>query len=276
MNSNDLAGFNRSLILFGCGNMTSAMLGQWLAHGLEPANINVVRPSGKPVGANIRVVTHASAAGPAADFVLIGLKPQQLAAASADIATLVGPHTVVMSILAGVTVDDLRTRFPNARARLRVMPNMPVRTGRGVVGLAGSVNKPDARAEIDRLMAPLGLIHWIEDESQFDALTALTGSGPAFVYRFVDAMRAGAERLGFDSETALKLARATLDGAAAELANPSTTPADLATRVASRGGMTQAGLDVLDDDSRLASLMTETLRAARDRGKELAALARDS
>jgi pyrroline-5-carboxylate reductase len=270
-----LSRFGQHIVLFGCGNMASAMLGRWLDAGLDPAQVTAIRPSGEPVGDGVKVVTTAAAAPVHPAILMIGVKPQMLGEVAEDIASLIGPDTIVLSILAGVTIDDLRARFPAAAARMRVMPNMPVRTGKGVVGLAGAEGKPAPRKTITRLMAPLGHVEWIEDESLFDALTALTGSGPAFIYRFVDAMRAGAERLGFDEPTALRLARATLAGAAAQLAVSDLTPTELAAQVASRGGMTQAGLDVLDEDARLASLMTETLRAARARGRELAALARE-
>lgn len=270
-----LSRFGQRIVLFGCGNMAGAMLGRWLVAGLDPALVTAIRPSGEAVGKNVRVVATPDEAQANPDILMIGVKPQMLGALADDIASLVGPDTIILSILAGVTIEDLRTRFAAGAARMRVMPNMPVRTGMGVVGLAGAEGKDKPRDTITRLMSPLGHLEWIEDEAQFDALTALTGSGPAFVYRFVDAMRAGGERLGFDTDTALRLARATLAGAAAQLAESELTPTELAAQVASRGGMTQAGLDVLDEDARLASLMTDTLRAARARGRELAALARE-
>jgi len=273
--THDLSRFGRRIVLFGCGNMAGAMLGRWLECGLDPASITAIRPSGESVGEGVRVVATPDKAEGNPDILMIGVKPQLLAEVADAIAALIGPDTIVLSILAGMTIDDLRTRFPDAAARLRVMPNMPVRTGQGVVGLAGAEGKDAARAAIATLMAPLGHVEWIDDESLFDALTALTGSGPAFFYRFVDAMRAGGERLGFDTETALRLARATLASAAAQIAKSDLTPTELAAQVASRGGMTQAGLDVLDEDARLTSLITETLRAARARGKELAARARE-
>lgn len=269
-----LSRFGQRIVLFGCGNMASAMLGRWLEAGLDPAQVTAVRPSGTAVGEGVKVVTTHADVPTNPDILMIGVKPQMLGDLADDIASLVGPDTIVLSILAGVTIEDLRARFAGGAARMRVMPNMPVRTGQGVVGLAGADGKDSARDTITRLMTPLGHVEWIEEEAQFDALTALTGSGPAFVYRFVDAMRAGGERLGFDTDTALRLARATLAGAAAQLAQTDLTPTELAAQVASRGGMTQAGLDVLDEDARLASLMTDTLRAARARGRELAALAR--
>lgn len=270
-----LSRFGQRIVLFGCGNMAGAMLGRWTEAGLDPALVTAIRPSGVAVGKGVRVVTTPAGTQANPDILMIGVKPQMLGELADDIAALVGPDTTVLSILAGVTTEDLRARFPQATARMRVMPNMPVRTGKGVVGLAGAEGKDAPRDTITRLMTPLGHVEWIEDEAQFDALTALTGSGPAFIYRFVDAMRAGGERLGFDTDTALRLARATLAGAAAQLADSDLSPTELAAQVASRGGMTQAGLDVLDEDARLASLMTETLRAARARGRELAVLARE-
>jgi pyrroline-5-carboxylate reductase len=147
------------------------------------------------------------------------------------------------------------------------MPNLPVRTGDGVV-LAYS-DRGDL-GEIASLLAPLGLVETLDAETDFDLGTALTGCGPAYVYRFIDALATSAVRLGLPADQAARLALQTVAGAAVTAAHADRPPAALADAVASAGGMTRLGLDVLDADERLLALLADTLRAARDRGAELA------
>ena len=267
-----LSAFDGDIVIFGAGKMAGAMLHRWLDAGLDPARITAVRKSGAPVADGVTTVADAGALPPRA-VLMIGVKPQQFPALLPAIEPLAGPETLVLSILAGVTLDDLHAALPRARAHVRLMPNMPVAEGRGVIVRAGAVDAQDA-ARLDALLAPLGHVHTLDNEAGFDLVTALTGCGPAFVYRFVGALAGAATRLGLDPADADRLARATVAGAAASLAESPDTPNALADAVASPGGMTQAGLDVLDDDGRLATLLAETLRAARERGKQLAAAAR--
>lgn len=266
------------LLLFGCGNMAGAMLSRWLERGLDPSRVSVIRPSGAAVADGVAVFTDVAAwraGGGGADTLMIGIKPQMLSGAAADIAAALDPATRVVSLLAGARIDDHRAALPTARCILRAMPNTPVRVGRGVVALAAEPSADDAdRAAVDALMAPLGTTLWLDDESQFDLVSAFTGSGPGFVYRLIDAYAAAGARLGLSRDTADAMARATFDGALALLAASDEAPADLGARVASKGGMTQAGFDVLDDDGRLIALFADTLRAARDRGAALAAATR--
>ena len=266
------------LLLFGCGNMAGAMLLRWIERGLDPARVTVIRPSAAPVADGVAVFADVAAwraAGHAADTLMIGIKPQMLNAAAEDISAALDPGTGVVSLLAGARIDDHRAVLPDARTILRAMPNTPVRVGRGVVALAAEPSVANADlAAVDALMAPLGTTLWLEDESQFDLVSAFTGSGPGFVYRLIDAYAAAGARLGLSRDAADAMARATFDGALALLAASDEAPADLAARVASKGGMTQAGFDVFDDDGRLIALFADTLRAARDRGAALAASTR--
>jgi pyrroline-5-carboxylate reductase len=256
------------MIIFGCGAMAQAMLSRWLEKGLSPNRVTAVRASGAPVSGGVTTVSDASALAPPS-ILVIGLKPQAFAALVPALLPLVGAHTRVVSIMAGITLDDLSDALPGAAAIMRVMPNMAVATGRGVVVTAmrgGDAADP----AFDALLATLGHVHAMPDETGFNLVTALTGCGPAFVYRFVQALAGAAVRLGLDAGDADRLARATVAGAAASMAQSQLSPGELADAVASPGGMTQAGLDVLDSDGRLTGLMAETLRAARDRGRELA------
>lgn len=262
------------LLLIGCGNMAGAMLARWLECGLPPYRVRVVRPSGRPVADGVEVVTALDEPIIAGTCVLIACKPQQLAQVSAQVAPWLGHGPKLLSILAGVPLARLSEAFPGATAIVRCMPNMPVRMGQGVSILYGAPDlAEDRRLAVQTLCAPLGLVEWLDDESLFDAATALSGCGPAFVYRFIDALGAAGAALGLDPEQAARMAIATVAGAALSAARSSDPPAALADAVTSKGGMSRQGLDVLDKDGRIVKLLVETLRAARDRGAELTALA---
>jgi pyrroline-5-carboxylate reductase len=204
--------------------------------------------------------------------VLLGVKPQSLD----EVAPVLAPATagaVVLSILAGGEVATLAARFPQGAAWVRVMPNLAAAIGKSPVALAQRGLDPAGQARITALMAPLGTPEWI-DEDKFDAVTALAGSGPAFVYRFIDALAQAGAGLGLPEAQAERLALAMVEGAGLLAARAGVSPGELARRVASPGGTTQAGLDVLDAGQALAGLVTATLTAARDRGVEMAAASR--
>jgi pyrroline-5-carboxylate reductase len=263
------------LLLIGCGNMAGAMLARWLDCGLPPYRVQVVRPSGKPVAPGVEVTTSLKEHIVAGTCVLLGCKPQQLAQVAAEVGPFLSQQHKLASILAGVPLAQLIEAFPNAMGIVRCMPNMAVRTGQGVSLLYGGSDLPvDRRENVQELCEPLGLVEWLEDEALFDAATALSGCGPAFVYRFIDALSTAGARLGLDPAMAARMARATVAGAGISAAQSDRSPAEMADAVASKGGMTRQGLDVLDHDAALNALVERTLRAARDRGAELARLAK--
>jgi pyrroline-5-carboxylate reductase len=175
----------------------------------------------------------------------------------------------VLSILAGVELATLARLFPGTAGHVRIMPNLAAAIGKSPVALAARGLDEAACAQITAVMEPLGTPLWV-DEDLFDAVTALTGSGPAFVYRFIDALAAAGKDLGLEASQAQKLALAMTEGAALLAAGSPDAPGELADRVASPGGTTRAGLDVLDADGALARLVNATLRAARDRSAEMA------
>ena len=259
------------LFLVGCGNMAGQMLFRWLDCGLDPARVTVLRPSGKPVADGVRVVTAYPATLPEGATVLLGMKPYQLGDVAASLAPLVRADTRILSILAGTPLAQLRRQMPGARDLVRAMPNLPVGIGQGVTALyADAMISAEGRAAAESLMRPLGLAEWIADEGQFNEVTALSGCGPAFLFRFVDAFARAGEALGLSAEQSARMALATVQGAANMAAQAQESPAILADRVASPGGMTRQGLNVLDADDRLLALLTDTLVAARDRGEEMA------
>ncbi|HMP43460.1 MAG TPA: pyrroline-5-carboxylate reductase [Sphingopyxis sp.] len=268
-----LGKFPGRLLLVGCGNMAGAMLGRWLAAGLDPAQVSIVDPFAAPRDG---IAQHASladwqAAGGRADWIMLGMKPQQLGEVAEALAPAIG-GTQLLSILAGVSLADLAARFPGAKAHVRILPNLPARIGAGVSAVA-RLGEADDKA-VAALLKPLGQIVPLADDAAMDLVTAFTGSGPAFVFRLIEAYAAAGERLGLSSDDALRLATATFGGATALLADSGEKPGALVAQVASKGGTTQAGLDVLDEGGQLVALMTNVLRAARDRGRELADMAR--
>lgn len=261
------------LLILGCGNMGGAMLAGWLAAGRDPADFTVVDPylAEAPAGVTLlRTLPQGRF-----DAVLLGIKPQTLDVVSVDLAPLLGPDTLLLSILAGVELDSLARRFPEAAGQVRIMPNLAAALGKSPLVLVGQGLSTELKVAVEQLLAPLGTPEWLADEALFDLATALVGSGPAFVYRFIDALAAGGAALGFAPDQAERLALAMVDGAARLAATAPDSPAELARRVTSPGGTTEAGLRVLDSDGALQRLVEATLRAARDRGAELARAARD-
>lgn len=263
-----------NILIFGCGNMGGAMLAGWLAGGLDPASVTVVDPflPAAPQGVTLlREVPQR-----AFDVVLLGVKPQVLDDVAAALSPALGQGTTLLSILAGVELVSLAARFPQAGALVRVMPNLAAAIGKSPMALFGQGLDQAGQDRITALLRPLGTPEWLAAESEFDLVTALAGCGPGFVYRFIDALASGAAALGLDPAQAQRLAVATVEGAAQLAAASEHSPAELARRVASPGGSTQKGLDVLDEDQALLRLIEATLRAARDRNAEMAAAARGS
>jgi pyrroline-5-carboxylate reductase len=261
------------LWLAGCGNMAGAMLARWLEEGVDPAHVSVIRPSGASCAEGVRV-TRDYPEDEVPAIVLLGMKPYQLDLVAPALAPILDKETILVSILAGVELASLRARFPAPRTIVRAMPNLPVRLGKGVVVLTSDSEDIAAKTLVTGLMATLGHAEWIEDENGFQLAGHLTGAGPAFLFRFTDALTAAAERLGLPYEQAQRLAIKMAEGAAALAATSEDDPETLARRVASPGGTTEAGLAVLDADRALLDLVERTLDASRARGLEMAAQAR--
>jgi pyrroline-5-carboxylate reductase len=261
--------------LVGCGNMAGAMLEGWLDAGADPAHFTVIRPSGQPVAAGVRVLTAAPESEQAA-LVLLGVKPQKLDEVAPALASRLGPDTILLSILAGVELASLRARFPGQRNIVRAMPNTPVRLRQGVTQLHARDADPDTRALVGTLFRALGAIEWFDDEALFAMAGHLSGAGPAFLFRFIDALAAAGAELGLPADQSARIAKAMVAGAGALAATADEPPARLAERVASPGGTTRAGLDILDNDAALNSLVLRTLDASRRRGLEMAQAARQA
>jgi pyrroline-5-carboxylate reductase len=258
--------------IVGCGNMGGAMLRGWLAGGLDPDCVTVIDPGNPSLPEGVKLVGDFPEGSP--DILMIAVKPQLLGLVSPKIARVLRADTRLLSIMAGVELATLRNHFAAPDTIVRVMPNTPAAIGKGVLALFSDSQDGAALACAESLMAPLGLVEWIADERQFDAVTALSGSGPAFLFRFIDALGEAGAALGLPAGQAARFAAATVEGAAALAAASSESPSKLTERVAAPGGSTRDGLDVLDHEGALVTLLTETLRASERRNAALAAAAK--
>jgi pyrroline-5-carboxylate reductase len=277
MEEDSMSDWPPSLALVGAGKMGEALLRGWLAAGLEPTRVAILEPAPSPsiqeLAARLAIPLGAarSALRPP-DVLFLAIKPQTLAAAAPDLAPLAGADTLVVSILAGKRIADLAARLPNARAFARVMPNTPAAVGRGAsAGFAGPATSARQRQWAQNLMRAVGAFDWLAEEALIDAVTAISGSGPAYVFALVEAMAEAGERIGLSADLAMKLARATVEGAG-ELMHrePGLPAAKLRENVTSPGGTTAAALAVLRAPDGLAALMTRAAAAAKRRAEELA------
>jgi pyrroline-5-carboxylate reductase len=262
-----------SLTLVGAGKMGGAMLEGWLALGLAPERITVVDPGVSPAMSALclerGIAVNPLAAAPA-EVLVLAIKPQSLAEAAAGLDRLVERETLLVSVLAGKTVANLRQALPRAGAVIRAMPNLPASIGRGATGAYASPEvTADQRAAADRLLSGIGLVEWVGTEDLVDAVTALSGSGPAYVFHLVECMAEAGQAVGLPPEAAQRLARATVAGAGELLGRSDLPAATLRENVTSPGGTTAAALQVLMGEPGLKGLMREAVAAAKRRAGEL-------
>lgn len=251
--------------LIGCGNMGGALLRGWLAQGLDPAAVTVVDPSPPEDAPGVTHHRQAPADATPARVVVLAVKPQKLAEVAASLQPLVGPETVILSVLAAPGIAALKAAFPRAAAIVRTVPNLPASIGQGITSVFAEPSSPQVADLAERLLAPLGQVLWLDDEAQCDAVTAVAGCGPAFLFRFADALIKAGQNLGLPAALATQLVEATLAGSVELMRRSDDPPGRLAARVASPGGVTLEGLKVLDQNAALDTLIARTLTAARDR-----------
>ncbi len=271
-----MANLPKSLVLVGAGKMGGAMLRGWLALGVEPGAICVLDPwAGEDMkslcaerGMRLNPPA-ASCAHP--EILVLAIKPQSLGEAAPALAPLVGPGTLVLSIMAGKTIADITARLPGAQSIVRAMPNTPAAVGRGITGVAaGPGVTPGQRAAADALLRAIGAVEWLADEGLIDAVTAVSGSGPAYVFYLVECLAEAGAAAGLPPDIALRLARATVEGSGELLYRDAATPASqLRKNVTSPGGTTAAALDVLTASDGLAPLMARDIAAAKQRAADL-------
>lgn len=265
-----------TVLLVGCGNMGYAMLQGWLtadptlaAHVVEPAPALAERATA--TGAHAVASRADLPLNLAPDLIVLAVKPQVMGDVVPAYADLAGGPATFVSVAAGTTIATLAAMLPGPTPIIRAMPNTPAAIGLGMmVCCANAQTGPAARDLTTTLLSASGIVDWIEDEALMDAVTAVSGSGPAYVFHMIEALAAAGEAVGLPADLSARMAMQTVMGAgrlAAEAADP---PGRLREQVTSPAGTTAAALSVLMGDDRLQSLMIEAVTAARDRGAELA------
>lgn len=261
------------ITFLGGGNMANAMIGGLVAKGFAADDIAVVDRSAEALARlsahyGVRTATRIEAAAESADIIVLAVKPQQMQEAVAPLQGRLRGQ-IILSIAAGLPMAALSRWLGGHRLIVRSMPNTPALIGAGISGLS-ALPEVDAegRAAADKVLAAVGETVWLDDETQMDAVTAVSGSGPAYVFLFIEALQAAGERLGFTHEQARRLAIGTMVGAA-RLAAQSDEPVSLLReRVTSKGGTTEAALRVMGEQGVVAGIVAG-VEAAQARGREL-------
>jgi pyrroline-5-carboxylate reductase len=267
-----------SLLLVGCGKMGGALLRGWLEKGIAAEPIAVVEPDPSALGAlrrDDRVRGFGRADDLAPDFrpaaVVVAVKPQVMDEILPPYRRFAEAGSVVLSIAAGRTIASLQARLGREAAVVRAMPNTPAAIGRGMtVACPGEAVAQPQRALCQDLLAAVGEVAWIEDDSLMDAVTAVSGSGPAYVFLLAECLARAGEEAGLAPELAVRLARTTVAGSGELLRRSPASPAELREAVTSPGGTTAAALDVLMAPEGLPSLLARAVAAAAARSRALA------
>ncbi|MGD0531152.1 MAG: pyrroline-5-carboxylate reductase [Methyloceanibacter sp.] len=263
------------LLLVGAGKMGGALLAGWLRQGLDPASVLVQDPVPTPeVGA--LMASHGILGQPEAQLpvapsvIVLAVKPQIMDAVLPPLAASVAPETVVLSIAAGRTLSNLASRLPRGAAIVRAMPNTPAAIGQGVtVACANSEVTREQALCCDMLLEAVGEVIWIDDEALLDPITAVSGSGPAYVFLLAECLAEAGVAAGLEPQLAAGLARATVAGAGELLRRSDFSPAELRQHVTSPKGVTAAALAVLMGEGGLKDLLTRAVAAAAKRSREL-------
>ena len=271
MNLNEIN--RRGLVLLGCGKMGSAMLAGWLGQGLSPRATWVIDPHPSDWLQKIADtgLTLNGGMPDAPAVVLIAVKPQMMGAALPQIAGFGGGDTLIVTVAAGTTIATYEAAFGADTHIVRAMPNTPAAVGRGITAIIGNGAATPADLDLaEALLSAVGQVVRLESELQMDAVTAVSGSGPAYVFHLIEALAAAGEAEGLPAALAMQLARATVTGAG-ELAHRASESAEhLRVNVTSPGGTTAAALAVLmAPDTGFPALLRDAVKAAADRGREL-------
>ena len=265
------------LLLAGVGKMGGAVLSGLLARGLKPERILVQDPAPSAEMAallakhGIRCAPAIDALGEPPSIILLAVKPQMMDEALAPLAKHAGPDTLVLSIAAGRSLQSIEAQLPERTSVIRAMPNTPAAIGRGITVAAPNLHvSPAQRKLADELLSSLGKVLWVEDESLLDPVTAVSGSGPAYVFLLVECLAEAGQAAGLDAELAEELARATVTGSAALLDQTDLHVSKLREHVTSPGGTTAAALAILNGPEGLRPLLKAAVAEATKRGRELA------
>ncbi|MBV9556776.1 MAG: pyrroline-5-carboxylate reductase [Pseudolabrys sp.] len=273
-NTKPLQTFRGTLILAGAGKMGGAMLAGWLKRGLDPKHTTVIEPA--PVKAITALTKRGLTINPAkargaASVIVLGVKPQIAPEALPPLVQRAGKGTLVVSIMAGRTVDFLQKSFPSGTAIVRAMPNLPASIGRGItVAVANKNVTPAQRKLAGALLSAAGTVEWVNDEKLLDAVTAVSGSGPAYVFLLAETLAAAAVEAGLPKALAAKLSRETVSGSGELLRQSTLDAAVLRQNVTSPGGTTAAALEVLMGPGGFETLLATAVAKATKRSRELA------
>jgi len=263
------------ILLVGAGRMGGALLQGWLSKGVAPANIVVEEPQPSPemallirkngLGAGLQALNGSPS------VVIIAVKPQTMDAVLSSISPFCGPDTVIVSVAAGRTLASIERQFAPGAAVIRAMPNTPAAVGRGITGaVCNATVTPEQKRLCDQFLGAVGEVVWLDDEALIEAVTAISGSGPAYVFHFVEALTSAGVALGLAPEISAKLARATVTGAGELLHQSPDAPSRLRENVTSPNGTTAAALAVLMAQPGLGDLLARATAAAAKRAQELA------
>lgn len=275
MAASDNLSVSEPIILVGAGNMGGALLTGWLKNGVPGSSIIVVDPS--PSEAMLKLISEAGAKHVAgapgsvvASVLFVAVKPQVMEAVLPALKVTIGLNTVVVSVAAGKTLAFLEKHLGEA-AMVRAMPNTPAMVGRGITGAFANFSVSDSQRElVQDLLAVSGPVEWVPGEADIDSVTALSGSGPAYVFYLVECMAEAGRKLGLQADLAMRLARETVAGAGELLHQSPDDASRLRQNVTSPGGTTAAALSVLMAERGMQPLLDEAIAAARKRAQELA------
>jgi pyrroline-5-carboxylate reductase len=269
-----LRDFPGLIALIGAGKMGGALLEGWLRLGLDPRKVAVLEPQPLPhlaalVSSGVRLNPDAATLRQA-NVVVVAIKPQGADDVLGALAGNVAPSALIISIMAGRTLRFLSSVFGRSGAMVRAMPNSPAAIGRGITVAVAAQADPRQRAIAQALLGATGAVEWVEDESLMDAVTALSGSGPAYVFLLAEALAQAGAAVGLPADLAERLARETIAGSGELLHQSRNDAATLRQNVTSPGGTTAAALAVLTRPDGLIRLMTEAIAAATARSQQLA------
>ena len=265
---------NFSVVLVGAGNMGGAMLKGWLANGINPSSVTVLDPSPSDQMKSMLIksrITHTENSGGVSppDVLLLAVKPQMMGQVLPSLTELIEEQTVVVSVAAGTTLSTICNALGDI-AVIRVMPNTPSLVLRGMsVGCSNKKTSQKQRNNVHKLMEAIGKIEWVEDEKLIDAVTAVSGSGPAYVFHLAECMAEAGKLAGLSNELAMTLAIETVSGAGELLRQSEDTPATLRKNVTSPNGTTAAALEVLMGEGGMPDLLKKAIMAAKKRSEEL-------
>lgn len=262
----------RGLVLLGCGKMGSAMLAGWLAGGLPATSVWVLDPH--PSDWLLSTGVHVNKGLPDAPaIVLIAVKPQMMGEALPAMQALGNGATVFLSVAAGTSIATFENALGSQSPIIRAMPNTPAAIGRGVTAIVGNAHATADHLDMaDGLLRAVGQVVRLADEGQMDAVTAVSGSGPAYVFHLVETLAAAGEAEGLPADLAMQLAKATVGGAGQLAEEADEDPSQLRVNVTSPNGTTQAALEVLmDAENGFPALLRRAVKAAADRSRELGA-----